>query len=87
MDLFSYQGQHVDSISLSNPTIDSKDYLALYLQVFPYGQDYFNRTGISEVGFVLSHQSNSTPSEFGPYSFYADQYLYFEGTIIYDANL
>ena len=63
----------VDSISLSNPTKESL-YLDLSLEVFPLGQDRFNRTGIFSLGFVLSNQTYQPPGDFGPFYFIGDMY-------------
>jgi hypothetical protein len=64
----------VDSISLSNPIKDSTMNLELSLEVFPSGQDRFNRTGISIIGSLLSGQTCKPPPGFGPYYFLADLY-------------
>ncbi|KAJ0078449.1 hypothetical protein Patl1_36647 [Pistacia atlantica] len=70
----------VDSISLSNPRKDSNEYLNLNVQVFPpSGEDSFNRTGISSLGFVLSNQTYKPPHDFGPYFFIGDLYGHFAG--------
>ncbi|KAJ9687773.1 hypothetical protein PVL29_016301 [Vitis rotundifolia] len=61
----------VDSVSLTNPRKDSNDSPEVSLQVFPFGQDRFNRTGISVVGSALSNQS-------APFYFKADLYQHFE---------
>ncbi|KAL3538426.1 hypothetical protein ACH5RR_001792 [Cinchona calisaya] len=70
----------VDSVSLSNPSKNRYDYLTLNLQIFPYGQDYFNRTGISGIGFVLSNQTFKPPKPFGPFFYIANEYQRFSGT-------
>ncbi|KAL4655180.1 hypothetical protein ACB092_01G432100 [Castanea dentata] len=66
----------VDSVSLtlSNSTTTSSEYLEMKLKVFPYGQVSFNRTGISSIGFMLSNQTFKPPPPFGPYYFIGDQY-------------
>ncbi|PHT62202.1 putative leucine-rich repeat receptor-like protein kinase [Capsicum annuum] len=69
----------VDSISLSNPEKNSDDYLVLRLQVFPFGQDHFNRTGITTLGFALSNQTFKPPPNFGPFFFNGESYIHFEG--------
>ncbi|KAK4378757.1 hypothetical protein RND71_000619 [Anisodus tanguticus] len=69
----------VDSVSLSNPTKNLDDYLVIHLQVFPSSQDYFNRTGVSGIGFVLSNQTFKPPSSFGPFFFIGEGYKYFDG--------
>ncbi|KAA8536661.1 hypothetical protein F0562_029139 [Nyssa sinensis] len=71
----------VDSVSLSNATKNSDDYLVLNLKVFPSGQDSFNRAGISGIGFVLSNQTFKPPRNFGPFFFNGDPYGYFEGGV------
>ncbi|XP_009803111.1 leucine-rich repeat receptor protein kinase HPCA1-like [Nicotiana sylvestris] len=68
----------VDSFSLSNPKKNSDDYLVLRLQVFPFGQDHFNRTGITTIGFELSNQTFKPPPNFGPFFFIGESYNYFE---------
>ncbi|XP_059652124.1 leucine-rich repeat receptor protein kinase HPCA1-like isoform X2 [Cornus florida] len=70
-------GLPVDSISLSNATKTSDDYLLLSLEVFPSGQEHFNRTGISQIGFVLRNQTFKLLSNFGPYFFLGDVYCQF----------
>jgi len=68
----------VDSVLLSHPSIDSTGYLKLSLQVFPSGLDYFNRTGTSTIGFMLSNQTFKPPQpDFGPFFFLADGYEHF----------
>ncbi|XP_058188474.1 leucine-rich repeat receptor protein kinase HPCA1-like isoform X2 [Rhododendron vialii] len=69
----------VDSLYLSNPTENTDNYLLISLELFPYGQDRFNRTGISGIAFVLSNQTFNPPSTYGPFSFKADPYNYFAG--------
>lgn len=77
---FRTGGLPVDSVSLSNPTKNIDDYLILNLQVFPSDQEYFNRTGISRIGFALSNQTFKPPHEFGPFYFQANSYEYFAGS-------
>ncbi|KAL2231355.1 probable leucine-rich repeat receptor-like protein kinase At5g49770 [Sesamum indicum] len=77
---FRSESQPVDSVSLSNPTRKEDGNLELNLQVFPSGQDYFNRTGISGLALILSKQTFTTPDGFGPYSFNANNYTYFTGS-------
>ncbi|KAL2454570.1 Leucine-rich repeat protein kinase family protein [Abeliophyllum distichum] len=67
----------VDSVSLSNPTKNLDDYLVLNLRVFPSGQNRFNRTAISGIGFFLSNQTFKPPKEFGPFYFIGESYGYF----------
>ncbi|CAN4108250.1 unnamed protein product [Withania somnifera] len=63
----------------NNPTKNLDDYLVIHLQVFPSSQDFFNRTGVSGIGFVLSNQTFKPPSSFGPFFFIAESYKYFDG--------
>ncbi|TKY53870.1 leucine-rich repeat receptor protein kinase [Spatholobus suberectus] len=67
----------VDSVLLSQPNKDSNQYLELSLQVFPSGQDHFNRTGTFSIGFLLSSQTFQPPKVFGPSYFLADKYEHF----------
>ena len=80
MKFFQSHQLPVDTVSLSNPRMDSFEYLLLNLGVFPYGQDSFNRTGISMIAFVFSNQTFKPPGEFfGPYVFSGDKYEHFSG--------
>ncbi|XP_071696724.1 leucine-rich repeat receptor protein kinase HPCA1-like isoform X2 [Rutidosis leptorrhynchoides] len=67
----------VDSISLSQPTENQVDYLVINLDVFPSGDERFNRSGISQIGFVLSNQTYKPPHSFGPYVFNGNDYGFF----------
>ncbi|KAL3640883.1 hypothetical protein CASFOL_015851 [Castilleja foliolosa] len=49
--------------------------------VFPSGQDHFNRTGLSHIGFMLSNQTFKPSPEFRAFYFIVDQYAYFAGAI------
>jgi hypothetical protein len=71
----------VDSVSLNNPIKDSTKNLKLSLEVFPSGQDRFNRTGISIIGSLLSGQTFQPPRDFGSYYFLADPYGYYAGNL------
>jgi len=44
----------VDSVSLSNPTMDSSGNIELSLEVFPSCQECFNQIAITMVGFALT---------------------------------
>ncbi|KAG5549950.1 hypothetical protein RHGRI_015044 [Rhododendron griersonianum] len=80
MKFFNSHLLPVDSVSLSNSTRNTDNYVVLRLEVFPpAGQDAFNRTGIIGIGFVLSNQTFKPPHEFGPFFFNGDPYPYFEG--------
>ncbi|XP_028121055.1 probable leucine-rich repeat receptor-like protein kinase At5g49770 isoform X1 [Camellia sinensis] len=82
MTFFRSHQLSVDSVYLSNPTKNADDYLVLSVEFFPYGEDRFNRTGISGIGFVFSNQTFKPNNvTFGPYFFIGDLYEYFaEGT-------
>ncbi|KAJ9162730.1 hypothetical protein P3X46_022486 [Hevea brasiliensis] len=79
MDSFSSNQLPVDSVSLSNPRKDSSEYFELKLEVFPSNQDHFNRSVISQIGFVLSNQTFKPPKPFGPFYFSGESYQYFAG--------
>ncbi|CAK9177844.1 unnamed protein product [Ilex paraguariensis] len=70
----------VDSVSLSNPTKNSDDYVILDVRIFPSGLNRFNQSRISGIGFVLSNQTFKPPSGFGPSVFHGDGYGNFAGT-------
>ncbi|GAV77368.1 Pkinase domain-containing protein/LRR_1 domain-containing protein [Cephalotus follicularis] len=72
VDSFQSHQLPVDSVSLSNPR--KNNYLELSLDIFPSGQNYFNRSGISQVANMLSNQTLKPPSWFGPYFFIGEQY-------------
>ncbi|KAK7412782.1 hypothetical protein VNO78_04403 [Psophocarpus tetragonolobus] len=74
MQSFQLYDKPVDSVSLSNPRKNIDQYLELTLAIFPLGQERFNRTGISGIGFMLSNQTYKPPPMFGPYYFIANQY-------------
>ncbi|GJV45750.1 hypothetical protein Tco_1430286 [Tanacetum coccineum] len=76
----------VDSVSLSNPTKNSDNYLVVSLEVFPSGGERFNRSGISRIGFVLSNQTYKPPRSFGPYFFIGNNYDFFSGIPSYVLN-
>ncbi|XP_071694606.1 leucine-rich repeat receptor protein kinase HPCA1-like [Rutidosis leptorrhynchoides] len=68
----------VDSISLSDPSIDEFKYLQYKLHIFPSGQDYFTRSAVSSIGTVINRQNISLPY-FGPWFFLDDTYCCFPG--------
>jgi hypothetical protein len=76
--LMSYE-LPVDSVSLSNPTIDLLGDLQWSLNVFPSSVDRFNQTGITMIGYVLNNLSFNPPSQFGTYFLIAYQHDYYEG--------
>ncbi|KAI3445520.1 hypothetical protein Pfo_002185 [Paulownia fortunei] len=79
MSAFLSNGLPVDSVILSNPTIDIYSYLQIPLQIFPSGQDSFNRTSISTIGFLLNRQPFQI-QYFGPFFFIDEQYCCFTGS-------
>ncbi|KAK4427523.1 putative leucine-rich repeat receptor-like protein kinase [Sesamum alatum] len=77
MTAFLSSGIPVDSVNLSSPMIDIN--LQFQLQIFPSGQDSFNRTSIADMGFLLNRQ----PFEieyFGPFFFIDEQYCCLPGS-------
>ena len=72
MESFQFQKLPVNSVSLSNPIKDFSEDFKISLQIFPSGQVCFNRTGLSQAGFVFTNQSFKPPDGFGPYYFLAD---------------
>nr|TKR99399.1 putative leucine-rich repeat receptor-like protein kinase [Populus alba] len=69
----------VDSVYVNCPTNDSLGYLKLNVSVFPSGQNHFNTTTISGIGFVLNLQTIENPGIFGPSYFKGAAYPYFDG--------
>nr|GEX99421.1 probable leucine-rich repeat receptor-like protein kinase At5g49770 [Tanacetum cinerariifolium] len=68
----------VDSISITNATIDEFSYLQYRLHIFPSGQDYFTRSAISSIGTVINRQQFTLP-HFGPLFFLDESYCCFPG--------
>ncbi|XP_051146447.1 leucine-rich repeat receptor protein kinase HPCA1-like isoform X2 [Andrographis paniculata] len=81
MTTFNSQSLPVDSVSVSNPTKNIDNYLLMSLRIFPSGQDFFNRSVISSIGFMLSNQTFKPPPGFGPFFFIGDSYPYFAGSL------
>ncbi|XP_031103031.1 probable leucine-rich repeat receptor-like protein kinase At5g49770 isoform X1 [Ipomoea triloba] len=79
MSAFLSRGLPVDSVSVTAPTIDVYSYLQFRVQIFPSGQDTFNRTGYSDVGFLLNRQPFDV-EYFGPFFYKADEYCCFGGS-------
>ena len=71
----------VDSVSLSNPTMDLLAYFNVTIEIFPSDEDRFNRTGIINIAFLLSNQNFKAPKFYGPYAFIGDSYLNFAGIV------
>ncbi|MFS8002557.1 putative protein kinase RLK-Pelle-LRR-VIII-1 family [Helianthus anomalus] len=70
----------VDSLSLRDPRRNLDDYLVINLQLFPSGDERFNRTGILDIGFSLSNQTfKPMENTFGTYFFQADNYDFSAG--------
>ncbi|KAL7119780.1 hypothetical protein ACP275_02G083100 [Erythranthe tilingii] len=79
MSNFLSRGLPVDSVNLNNPTMDVGSYLQIPLQIFPSGQDSFNRTSVSAIGFLLNRQLFEI-KYFGPFFFIHEQYCCFGGS-------
>ncbi|PWA79139.1 leucine-rich repeat protein kinase family protein [Artemisia annua] len=79
MSSFRLSQLPVDSVALRNPTKNLDDYLVITLQVFPSGDDRFNRTGILGLGFSLSNQTFKPPAAFGTYFFIGENYDFLTG--------
>ncbi|CAL0309305.1 unnamed protein product [Lupinus luteus] len=80
MDSFRAQNLPVDSVSLSDPMKNSSnDNFQFTLSIFPSQTDRFNRTGVSQIAFVLSNQIYKSPEFFFPYLFIGANYRYYEG--------
>ncbi|XP_074294394.1 leucine-rich repeat receptor protein kinase HPCA1-like [Silene latifolia] len=77
MSVFQSNKVAVESVSLSNMSRDSSNYLDVNLEIFPLGQVLFNRTAIRSIGFILSNQTFKPPPYFGPFIFMADEYPIF----------
>ncbi|CDO97683.1 unnamed protein product [Coffea canephora] len=71
-------GVPVDSVNVSNPSIDVYSYLQFRVQIFPSGQDPFNRTAISTIGFLLNRQTFQL-QYFGPLFFLEESYCCYAG--------
>ncbi|XP_019105894.2 leucine-rich repeat receptor protein kinase HPCA1 isoform X1 [Beta vulgaris subsp. vulgaris] len=71
----------VDSVSLSNITVNEFGNLQMQLAIFPAGEVNFNRTGTSMVSSVFSNQTYKPPDVYGPYTFDANFYPYYDGFI------
>ncbi|KAK2444377.1 leucine-rich repeat receptor protein kinase HPCA1 [Trifolium repens] len=82
MQSFRSHKKPVDSVSLSNPRRSTEKYLDLTLEIFPSGQDFFNRTSISGIGFMLSNQTFKPPPIFGPFYFIANTYEHYTDSVI-----
>ncbi|GJZ72234.1 probable leucine-rich repeat receptor-like protein kinase, partial [Tanacetum coccineum] len=79
MSSFQLSQLPVDSVALRNPTKNLDDYLVINLQVFPSGDERFNRTGILGLGFSLSNQTFKPPAAFGTYFFIGENYDFLTG--------
>ncbi|PSS21662.1 Leucine-rich repeat receptor-like protein kinase precursor [Actinidia chinensis var. chinensis] len=79
MSVFQLNQLPIDSILLSNPPIDINFYRQFTLQVFPSGQDSFNRTAVSAIGTLLNSQPRQVISYYGPFYFTDETYSLFGG--------
>ncbi|KVI11361.1 Leucine-rich repeat-containing N-terminal, type 2 [Cynara cardunculus var. scolymus] len=64
----------VDSVSLKNPTKNLDDYLVIRVEIFPSGEERFNRSGIIGLAFSLSNQTFKPGREYGTYFFTGENY-------------
>ncbi|KAG8368963.1 hypothetical protein BUALT_Bualt15G0100900 [Buddleja alternifolia] len=79
MTAFNRTELPVDSVIIRNPVISIYSYLQLPLQVFPSGQDSFNHSSISRIGFVLNRQPFQI-EYFGPFFFLDEEYCCLPGS-------
>ncbi|KAL2453758.1 Leucine-rich repeat protein kinase family protein [Abeliophyllum distichum] len=79
MSVFLSNGLPVDSVVSANPTVDIYNYLQFSLQIFPSGQDSFNQTSISTIGFLLNRQPFQL-QYYGPFFFIDEPYCCFAGS-------
>ncbi|XP_019191077.1 PREDICTED: probable leucine-rich repeat receptor-like protein kinase At5g49770 isoform X4 [Ipomoea nil] len=68
----------VDSVCVTDPTIDVYSYLQFRVKVCPFRKDTFNRTEVSDIGFLLNYQDFPL-QQYGPYLYIADDYCCFGG--------
>nr|GLL37553.1 probable leucine-rich repeat receptor-like protein kinase At5g49770 isoform X3 [Ipomoea trifida] len=71
-------GLDVDSISVSDPTIDVYSCLQFRVQVFPIGKYTFERTEVSDISFLFNYQDFPL-QQYRPYFYIADDYCCFGG--------
>ncbi|GLU06075.1 hypothetical protein SLE2022_231380 [Rubroshorea leprosula] len=78
MQLFQSYNLPVNSVSLSNLTMDASRYFLLNLSIFPDGQDSFDQRMVSTIAFIFSNQLfEPTDTLFGPYYFDGKVYNHF----------
>ncbi|KAL8255045.1 hypothetical protein R6Q59_033266 [Mikania micrantha] len=75
---FRFNQLPVDSISISNATLDEYNYLQYRLHIFPSNEDYFTRSAVSSIGTVINRQNFSIPY-YGPLFFLDDSYCCYPG--------
>nr|GMD42371.1 probable leucine-rich repeat receptor-like protein kinase At5g49770 [Ipomoea batatas] len=75
---FISSGLPVDSVSVTDPAIDVYSYLQFRVKVFPYAKDTFNRSEVSDIGFLFNYQDFPL-QQYGPYLYIADDYCCFGG--------
>lgn len=83
IDYFRATQLPVDSVSLRNPSKNLDGYLVIILQLFPFADERFNRTGLLDVGFSLSNQTFKPNDTFGTYYFQAVNYDFNAGNIFF----
>ncbi|KAL4556396.1 hypothetical protein LXL04_039047 [Taraxacum kok-saghyz] len=79
MSAFRSSQLPVESISISNASVNEFSYLQYKLHVFPSGQDYFTRSTVSSIGTVINRQQLFSLPLFGPLFFLDDSYCCFPG--------
>ncbi|KAG5525671.1 hypothetical protein RHGRI_032087 [Rhododendron griersonianum] len=77
MTCFNNTELPVDSVSISNASKNTDNYLLISIELFPFGQDHFDRTGISGIAFVFNSKTFKPPSTYGTFYFQANPYNYF----------
>ncbi|KAL5974922.1 hypothetical protein ACLOJK_031598 [Asimina triloba] len=76
MKMWTVLGLPPGSVSLQNPFFNTYSYLQVNVELFPPSGKYFNRSEILRIGFDLVNQTFKPPSEFGPYYFVAEPYVF-----------
>ncbi|PON38672.1 Mitogen-activated protein kinase kinase kinase [Parasponia andersonii] len=66
----------VDSVSLSNPTMNPSEYSTVRLNLFPKGRDRFKQTEISDINYALNF---NVAIRFRPFDFIGDVYQNYAG--------
>ncbi|WOH15006.1 hypothetical protein DCAR_0934536 [Daucus carota subsp. sativus] len=78
MSAFNRSNLPVNSVVFCTPSFDLSSHFQVRIQIFPSGQDSFNRTGVSDVSNTLTRQLFLLSPFFRPFTFIHDLYE-FEG--------